>query len=287
MLPEADILKEFRLRRYRIIWTKKWKRCGPQWYVSYNHGAIKSCYTMLLREREFKISGQAQVTHVAILRSSRNIMDTGHDLRNWTWPRKRGRPMDFCCRSAAQIKSGPSFKAPIGSAKLPRHILSNGQDELRILVEKAKYEAKACFFLIWQNLHWNPGIFPEFGDSLGLIFQEMTRWKWLEKNLQETRRFTFRMVLKWLKWLNPAATLVAYVLFVVSEATWVGVRKFVPWRPSKRKPWLMPWQAPYAGSMQFLSVFSFSFRFWRWRIDLHRHYHLTFDEHESVTCREV
>jgi len=23
MLPEADILKEFRLRRYRIIWTKK------------------------------------------------------------------------------------------------------------------------------------------------------------------------------------------------------------------------------------------------------------------------
>ena len=49
------------------------------------------------------------------------------------------------------------------SAKLPCHILSNGQDELRILVEKKEYEAKSCFFTLARS------------SSLGLIFQEMTR----------------------------------------------------------------------------------------------------------------
>ena len=69
-------------------------------------------------------------------------------------PRKRGRPMDFCCRSAAQSDQVGSklrgsnwcSESNVQSAKLPCHILSNGQDELRILVEKAEYEAKSCFF---------------------------------------------------------------------------------------------------------------------------------------------
>ena len=237
MLPEANILKEFRLCRYRIIWTKKWKRCGPQWCVSYSHGAILF-YNVTKRESS-KVQDSSCTN--GNLKVESKYMDAGPDLRNWTCRENVEDEWIFAAGlQHNQIKSGPSFKAPIGSAKLPRHILSNGQDELRILVEKAEYEAKSCFFTLARS-SLKSRDFSWFFLILWVSFFK----KWnvendLKKKRQETRRFTFRMVLKWL---NPA-TLVAYALFVVSEATWVGVRKFVPWRPSKREPWLMPWQAP-------------------------------------------
>ena len=90
--------------------------------------------------------------------------------------------MDFCCRSAAQsdqvgskLQGSNWSESNLRSAKLARHILSNGQDELRILVEKAEYEAKSCFFYFGKIFTEIQGFFMIFPDSLGLIFQEMKR----------------------------------------------------------------------------------------------------------------
>ena len=112
MAQESSLRPHFRLRRYRIIWTKKWKRCGLQWCVSYSHGAIVF-YNITKRESEFKSSRQAEVPQVAVLTSSRNIF--GYR----TWPQKLNLPTWKTNGFAAglqhnQITSGPSFKAPIG-----------------------------------------------------------------------------------------------------------------------------------------------------------------------------
>ena len=118
-VPRWHVLVDHFLRRFRIfifksklhIFKKVWaQQSGAlEKLRSWVHGddiqsvfstpKVECCYTMLLRERVQKFKTSSSSTS-GNLKVKSKYMDTGPDLRNWTC--RRGRAMDFCCRSAAQ-----------------------------------------------------------------------------------------------------------------------------------------------------------------------------------------
>ena len=106
------------------------------------------CYTMLLRERVQKFKTSSSSTSGNLEVESKYIWI--QELAAKTW-KTNGFLLQVCTIRSSRVQASrlQTCKAR-DRAKLPYHILSNGQDELRILVE-AEYEAKSCFFTLARS----------------------------------------------------------------------------------------------------------------------------------------